>query len=142
MCQLLTHTITQTNSFTQKCNKTTKAADPGHDMLPSPHFIQLLYLYILFYFLGSPTGDSQSGPVGVNFTEHDFLLDRGCSQQIFHGCSKQESSEPGSGDRCSLEDSKIDRMKKKHTTTDNGPHLSFTGLQLSLCTPHPQQSFS
>lgn len=69
--------------------------------------LSLLYLdhiFMYFYFLGSPTGDSQNGASGVNFTEHDFLSDRGCSQPIFHGCSKQESSERGSGDRCSLED--------------------------------------
>lgn len=75
-----------------------------------------------FYFLGSPTGGSQNGASGVNFTEHGFLSDRGCSQLIFHGWSKQESSERGSGDRCSLEDSKIHRKTK--TPTDNGPHLS------------------
>lgn len=49
-----------------------------------------------FYFLGSPSGDSQNGASGVNFTEHVFLSDRGCSQPIFHGWSKQESSEQGS----------------------------------------------
>lgn len=74
------------------------------------------------YFLGSPTGDSQNGASGVNFTEHGFLPDRGCSQPIFHGWSKQESSQRGSGDRCSLEDSKIHRETK--TPSDNGPHLS------------------
>lgn len=95
--------------------------------------LSLLYLdhiFMYFYFLGSPTGDSQNGVSGVNFTEHDFLLDGGCSQPIFHGCSKQESSERGSGDRCSLEDSEIDRKRK--TTTDNGPHLSLAELQLSF----------
>lgn len=33
------HMHTQTNSFTQEYNKTTKAADQGHDTLPSPPFI-------------------------------------------------------------------------------------------------------
>lgn len=69
-----------------------------------PPLLYLDHIFMYFYFLGSPTGDSQNGASGVNFTEHDFLSDRGCSQPIFHGCSKQESSERGSGDRCSLED--------------------------------------
>lgn len=71
-----------------------------------------------FYFLGSPTGDSQNGSSGVNFTEHGFLSDRGCSQPIFHRWSKQESSERGSGDRCSL---KIqwskERKKEKNSSS-------------------------
>lgn len=78
-------------------------------------------MFYFFIFLGSPTGDSQNGASGVNFTEHGFLPDRGCSQPIFHRWSKQESSGRGSGDRCSLEDSKIQRKKKQ---TDNGPHLT------------------
>lgn len=98
-------------------------------MLPSPCFIQNIYLCIFIFQEVLPV-IPKMGLSGVNFTEHDFLSDRGCSQPIFHGCSKQESSEQGSGDRCSLEDSEIDRKRK--TTTDNGPHLSLAELQLSF----------
>ncbi len=115
-----THMHTQTHSH--KYNETTKGSWPGswHSaLLP----LYLDYIFMYFYFLGSPTGDSQNGASGVNFTEHGFLSDRGCSQPIFHGWSKQESSERGSGNRCSVEDSKIHKETK--TPTDNSPHSSF-----------------
>lgn len=121
--QLLTH---RTHKLTH--NETTKGSWPRswHSAL-SPLYLDYIFMY--FYILGSPTGDSQNGASGVNFTEHGFLSDRGCSQPIFHGWSKQESLERGSGDRCSVEDSKIHREKK--TPTDNSPYLSHE-LHLSL----------
>lgn len=80
-------------------------------LCPLPLYLDHIFMY--FYFLGSPTGDSQNGVSGVDFTEHGFLSHRGCSQPIFHGWSKQQPSERGSGDRCSLEDSKIHKKKQK-----------------------------
>lgn len=85
-----------------------------------------------FYFLGSPTGDSQNGASSVNFTEHGFLPDRGCSQPIFHRWSKQESLERGSGDRCSLEDSKIHRKKKKEKAQTDRQWSTFNSWAAPL----------
>lgn len=73
---------------------------------------------------------------GVNFTEPGFLSDRGCSQPIFHGWSKQELGLRGSGDRCSLESPKICKKKKQATQcftfvwTDS--HIYFIP-SISLC---------
>lgn len=110
-----THILTQSNNTTRQQRRFTRVMT----FCPLPLYLDHIFMY--FYFLGSPTGDSQNGVSGVDFTEHGFLSDRGCSQPIFHGWSKQEPSERGSRDRCSLEDSKI---HKKQNPTDNGPHLS------------------
>lgn len=118
------HMNTKAQSFTQKHKETTKTVDPGHwHAALFPPYLDYIFMY--FYFLGSPTGDSQNGTSGVNFTEHDFLSDRGCSQPIFHGWSKQESSEQGNGDRCSLEDSRIDRKTKKQNRKHNRQWFTF-----------------
>lgn len=123
-------------SLTNRCtqtlyenNETTKGAWPGswHSAL-SPLYLDYIFMY--FYSLGSPTGDSQNGASGVNFAEHDFLSDRGCSQPIFHGWSKQESSERGSGDRCSVEDSKIHRKTKENPHRQWSVFIMWTSPQL------------
>lgn len=118
-------------AHTLKYNGTTKGAWPRswHSAL-SPLYLDDIFMY--FYFLGSPTGDSQNGASSVNFTEHGFLPDRGCSQPIFHRWSKQESSERGSGDRCSLEDSKIHRKKKAQTDRQWSTFNSWTAPLLRL----------
>lgn len=60
-----------------------------------------LYFYVFFICKEVLPGDPEMVQSGVNFTENGFLSDRGCSQPIFHGWSKQESLEQGNGDRCS-----------------------------------------
>lgn len=110
--QFLDCTTTCISTHSTQYMETTKARWPRswHSALSS---LYRDYIFMYSYFLGSPTGDSQNGASGVNFTEHGFLPDRGCSQPIFHRWSKQQSSERGSGDRCSVEDSKIHRKKEK-----------------------------
>lgn len=114
-----THIFTRSNNTTRQQRRLTWVMT----LCPLPLYLDHIFMY--FYFLGSPTGDSQNGVSGVDFTEHGFLSNRGCSQPIFHGWSKQEPSEWGSGDRCSLEDSKIHKKEtERKKNTDNGPHLS------------------
>lgn len=109
--QQLRHTLKDTLIHTQKqCDNKGRWPGSWHSALSS---LYLDYIFMYFYFLGSPTGDSQNGSSGVNFTEHGFLSDRGCSQPIFHGWSKQKSSERGSGDRCSLKIQWLKERKKK-----------------------------
>lgn len=115
--QFLDHANTCTPTHSTQCMETTKARWPRswHSALSS---LYIDYIFMYSYFLGSPTGDSQNGASGVNFTEHGFLPDRGCSQPIFHRWSKQQSSERGSGDRCCADDSKIHRKNEKNKNTD------------------------
>lgn len=124
--QQLRHTLKDTLIHTQKqCDNKGRWPGSWHSALSS---LYLDYIFMYFYFLGSPTGDSQNGSSGVNFTEHGFLSDRGCSQPIFHGWSKQKSSERGSGDRCSLKIQWLKERKKKNRATDNDPRLSWAAV--------------
>lgn len=100
-----------------------------------PLSLYLDYIFMYFYFFRKSYRWSQNGQSGVNFTERGFLSFRGCSQPIFHGWSKQEWSQQGSRDRCSVEDPEIQRKEGKKKET-------MVHIYLVSCTSEPLGIFS
>lgn len=112
--QQLRHTLKDTLIHTQKqCDNKGRWPGSWHSALSS---LYLDYIFMYFYFLGSPTGDSQNGSSGVNSQSMvSSRIEDVPSQSFMDGANRSHRNEEvGTGALWRFNDWKKERKKQSY----------------------------